>query len=78
MIQLAEPEGLAAEGGWEARELTASHFPSAPGKPKQRRAEIKKQRRINNKGRETRREGERVGVGPFLPLKKVIFFSFHF
>lgn len=70
MIQLAEPEGLAAEGGRGAKELTASHFPLAPGKPKQRRAEIKKQRGINNKaGGETRR-GETGRGGAVAPFKE--------
>lgn len=76
MIQLAQPEGLAAEGGREAEDLTASHFPLAPGKPKQRSAEIKKQRGINNKeGEETGSEKGRGrgGVGPLLVFKKVIF-----
>lgn len=76
MIQLAQPEGLAAEGGRETEDLTASHFPLAPGKPKQRSAEIKKQRGINNKeGEETGSEkGRGRGrVGPSLVFKKVIF-----
>lgn len=79
MIQLAEPEGLAAEGGRRARGLTASHSPLTPGKPKQRSAEIKKQRGINNKeGGEMGREGGSMGVRPALLFKKVTFCSFHF
>ena len=45
MVQLAEPEGLAADGGPGAGELTAGRFPLAPGKPKQRSAEIKRAQR---------------------------------
>lgn len=72
-----------SQRGWlprEARKLKNSLlaiFPGHLGSQKQRSAEIKKQKSINNKERrETRREGERVGVRRLLLLNKAIFYHF--
>lgn len=74
-----------SQRGWLPRETgklknsLLAIFPGHLGSQKQRSAEIKKQKSINNKERrETRREGERVGVGRLLLLNKAIFYHFIF
>lgn len=78
MVQLAEPEGLAAD---EARALESSllaDFPWHLGSRNKGVQRSEERRGINNEGGEPGRGGAGMRVGAALLRKKLVFCSFHF